>query len=319
MEIKPRPLDDPRNAEVALRKELIALGMNDAAIAALVRAGVLVRVRMGAYVDAPTYRGLDQAGRYGVFTRAIVRQAKTDVVVSHVSALPEYDAPLWGQDLSHGHLTRRDGKSGRKAAGVHQHCGLIEPGDVVVLNGLEVMSATRVALEVTTVASTEASLVVVNDLLHRRLTTVQEIERRYQSIDAWPGTLHTDLVLRLADGRLESVGETRTFYLFWHQHVPFPETQYELRDSSGSVVARVDFAWPEHRVYLEFDGFEKYVRYLLPGETIAEAVMREKKREERIHELTGWRCIRISWADLAHPERTAARIMALLFPENRKH
>jgi hypothetical protein len=40
--------------------------------------------------------------------------------------------------------------------------------------------------------------------------------------------------------------------------------------------------------------------------------MREKRREDRIRELTGWRCIRITWADLFHPERTAARIRAML-------
>jgi hypothetical protein len=31
-----------------------------------------------------------------------------------------------------------------------------------------------------------------------------------------------------------------------------------------------------------------------------------------IGEITGWRCIRITWADLQYPERTAARILAFL-------
>ena len=33
---------------------------------------------------------------------------------------------------------------------------------------------------------------------------------------------------------------------------------------------------------------------------------RERKREEAICRLTGWRCIRITWADLYYPERTCA-------------
>ena len=41
-------------------------------------------------------------------------------------------------------------------------------------------------------------------------------------------------------------------------------------------------------------------------------MLREKHREELICGLTGWRCIRIVWADLYHPERTAARILATL-------
>jgi len=41
-------------------------------------------------------------------------------------------------------------------------------------------------------------------------------------------------------------------------------------------------------------------------------VFREKKREDLIRAVTGWRCIRITWIDLEHPERTAARIRAVL-------
>lgn len=43
-----------------------------------------------------------------------------------------------------------------------------------------------------------------------------------------------------------------------------------------------------------------------------DAVLREKQRESRIAELTGWRCIRITWADLERPDGTVARILALL-------
>jgi len=63
-------------------------------------------------------------------------------------------------------------------------------------------------------------------------------------------------------------------------------------------------------VWLEFDGREKYLRFRRDGETIADAVLREKRREERVRELTGWICVRITWADLADPRRVAARIRA---------
>ena len=53
-------------------------------------------------------------------------------------------------------------------------------------------------------------------------------------------------------------------------------------------------------------------RHRRKDETLEEYLMREKKREERICMLTGWVCIRITWADLADPERTAARIRRIL-------
>ena len=38
-------------------------------------------------------------------------------------------------------------------------------------------------------------------------------------------------------------------------------------------------------------------------------MLREKRREERVAELTGWRCIRITWADLAYPERLRGDVL----------
>jgi hypothetical protein len=167
-------------------------------------------------------------------------------------------------------------------------------------------------LDVTTISDVEHGLVVVNGLLHMGETTPELLEHRYAGMEHWPATLTTDLVLRLADGRCESAGESRTLYLCWNQHLPPPEPQYKVRDSRGVVVARVDFAWPGLGVFLEFDGKVKYQRFLREGETPADAVVREKRREELVCGLTGWRCIRLVWSDLYRPELTAARIRATL-------
>ena len=155
---------------------------------------------------------------------------------------------------------------------------------------------------------------VVNDFLHRGLTSLDQLHRRYEPMDRWPNTLGTDLVLRLADPRIESVGETRTFHVCWRHGLPAPEPQYEVFDEDGTCIGRVDFAWPEHRVFLEFDGKIKYGKLLREGETPTDVVLREKRREERICEVTGWRCIRVTWADLQRPEILAARIRNMLFP-----
>jgi hypothetical protein len=79
-------------------------------------------------------------------------------------------------------------------------------------------------------------------------------------------------------------------------------------------VARVDLAWPELGLFLEFDGKVKYERLLKEGEHASDVVFREKQREDMIRRLTGWRCIRIVWADLYKPEVTAAKIRAMFRP-----
>jgi hypothetical protein len=291
-----------------LRGELLEAGYNDKAIARLVKAGEWVKIRHGAYTEARSWAALDEAGRHALRARAVVRQARTPVVVSHVSGLPFLGAPTWRLDLTDVHVTRRDGKAGRAEAGVEQHCGEIVAGDVVEIDGLPLMSATRLALETTMVTDTEPALVVVNHLLHEGLTTLAALTSRYASMDQWPGSLHTDVVLRLAEPRMESVAETRTDYLCFRCGLPRPQPQYPIRDSSGRIIARVDFAWPEFGVFLEFDGRVKYERLLRQDERASDVVIAEKRREERICRLTGWTCIRITWADLEHPERTAAAI-----------
>ncbi len=118
------------------------------------------------------------------------------------------------------HLTRPDGKAGRREAGIRQHRGTLLEGDLVEHNGLLVTSAARAALEYTTLADVEHCLVEFDFLLHHELVTMEGLRERYDSMIRWPHTLITALVLRLADGRSESVGETRIRYLCWAMGLP---------------------------------------------------------------------------------------------------
>lgn len=308
------PPEDPRRTPVTLRREYLAIGYNDRGLACLVRDGTLAKPRRGAYVAGSAWRALDERGRHSVRARAVVKQAKTTVALSHVSGLLEYDVPTWRLPLDDVHLTRLDGRIGRPEAGVRQHRGAVVDGDAVRRNGVPVLSPTRLGLELTTLVSTEVALVVIDDLLHRKLTTPEDLAGRYAAMVHWPRSLATDLVLRLADSRIESPGEARSYYLCFSQSLPMPVPQYEIRDASGRVVARVDFAWPELGVYLEFDGNIKYEKLLVDGQRASDVVIAEKRRESMICQLTGWRCIRLTWADLEHPERTAAMIRDALFP-----
>jgi len=295
---------------VFLRSEAMALGYDDRAIALQVRAGVWHRVRRGAYTFGDVWEAADARMRHAIRARAVARAAKTDVVLSHTTAVLEHTATHWGLDLTDIHLTRLDGRTGRAEAGVRQHRGRVHPGDLGGTAHLRVMAPARAALELTAVAGTEQSLVSINAMLHAGSFTVEDLRARYAAMKYWPGALATDLVIRLADPRLESAGETRSAYALWREGLPTWEPQYRIEDRSGRFVARLDFAWPELRVWVEFDGREKYLRFRRDGETIADAVLREKRREERVRELTGWICVRITWADLADPRRVAARIRA---------
>jgi hypothetical protein len=297
---------------VFLRREALADGWTDRQIQAKVRTGEWHRVRRGAYVSGELWQSLSTTDRHRVLSRAVLRTAHPTAVLTHTSAAVELGVPVWGCDMSEVHVTRTDGKSGRREGGVVHHRGVLTEDEVTLRNNVRVSTGARVAVEICSILGVEAALVSVNGLLHAGLTTPTELAAMAHATRWWPHSLTTDIVARLADERIESAGESRTAYLCWSQHLPRPEPQFEIRDSRGALVYRLDFAWPQHGAFLEFDGREKYFRYRRDGESLDEYLMREKRREELICQLTGWVCIRITWADLQTPVATARRIRAVL-------
>jgi hypothetical protein len=300
------------DAGVFLTRDALAEGYDEQAITKLVRQGVWHRIRRGAYVLQATWQQLDAVGRHRLTARAVLRTAHPSAALSHVSSLLEYDVPVWGLDLSEVHLTRADGRAGRREAGVVHHRGRLERSQVQWRNGLPVLPPARCALELTTMAGVESSLVSVNWMLGTGLTTTEELQSELEAFRWWPQSLRSDLVLRLADGRCAWAGEARFSYLIWREHLPKPEPQLEIRDESGQLIAIVDFALPEFGVFIEFDGRLKYEMHRRDGESLNDFVLREKRREELVCTLMGWVCIRVTWDDLARPALTARRIRAVL-------
>ncbi len=297
---------------VFLRRDALCLGYDDRALSRTMRAGTITRIRHGAYVFSERWRGLDDPGRHLLRARAVLRTAQSQVALSHTTALLVMGVPVWDLSLDEVHLTRLDGRAGRREAGVAQHRGRIIPGDVRACGELLVTSPTRTALDLTTITDVEHCLPVVDHLLHDKAVTKADLRTRAAGMTFWPGTLATDLTIRLADGRSESVGESRASHLFWREGLPKPQLQYEIVNARGECVARVDFAWPEYGVFLEFDGKAKYEKLRKERESVLDVVLREKKREEMICRLTGWRCVRITWADLYQPHATARYIRSVL-------
>ena len=297
---------------IVLRRELIDAGHTDRQIRALVKRGELHRVRHGTYVSGELWRSLSAADRHRVLVRAVLRRAHPSTVATHISAAIEHGAPVWGINLDEVHTTRTDGMPGRREAGVVHHRGRMPESDVVEVDGIRVSAPARCAIEVCAITTVEPALVTVDGLLHSGRCTVEELLAMAESCKHWPDSLTTTIVLRLCDPGSASAGESRTVHLCWTQRLPRPETQVPVLDEHGRVFAYADFAWPELGVFLEFDGREKYDRFRREGETLEAYVLREKRREERICQLTGWVCIRITWADLERPVATARRIRRLL-------
>ncbi|MDP2774768.1 MAG: type IV toxin-antitoxin system AbiEi family antitoxin domain-containing protein [Nocardioides sp.] len=302
------PPDESRG--FVLRREALALGIDDNALARLVKAGELVRIRQGAY--APRAQWLDHSPRqrHVVLTHAVQAQYDDHVVVSHVSQAVADGAPDWGLDLTDVHLTHLEG-GGRRSAGIVHHEGSLRVVDVSRSSDGWFTTPTRTLLDCCNIVTTEVGLVLANWYLHHGLTTIDELKVRYAELQRSRRMLPVRLVLRLADRRIESVGESRFLYLVWRAGLPLPVPQWEVWDGDR-LVGVVDFAWPELGLMAEFDGKIKYGRLLRPGQSAGDAVFAEKCREDELREITGFRMIRPIWSDLDRPDVTADRVRRML-------
>ena len=107
-------------------------------------------------------------------------------------------------------------------------------------------------------------------------------------------------VAALADGHAQSPQETRLRLLLVRAGLPAPVAQYRIFDDEG-FVARVDLAYPELRLAIEYDGLWHAER---------QAFLDDRRRQNRLA-AAGWFVLHLTLDDLRHPERLAARIRIL--------
>lgn len=292
---------------VFTRAEILDLGYGDRFIRQALRAKLLVRVRHGAYCFLDTWHAATVEQQHLIRARAVLRSLGDRVTLSHTSALLAHGIAVWGADLTNVHVTRLDGASGRQEGDVTHHEGVLRDGDVIEKGGMLTTTGARAVVEAGTVLSVESGMVSMDSALHLQLATPEELDAELAFMGRWPFTQHLQLVRRLADGRAESPGESRSRYLFWQRGLPAPDLQVEVRDENGVLIGITDFGWRKHRVFGEFDGRVKYGRLLKPGQEPGDVVFAEKRREDRIREITGFTVVRLTWTDLGQPATTAAR------------
>lgn len=296
------------------RAEFVSLGGRDIQLYRALDLEILHRVRPGTYALYDDWHAATPTQQHLWRARSVLRTAGVQVALTSVSALVAMNSPAWRLPLDDVHVLRTDGRAGRREAGVVQHRGKVLPGDVVAVGPEHWTSAARACLEMTWTQGIEVepAMVAIDDLLRRGLVTQEALHERADLSKQVPGSLRTDLVIGLCDPHRESVGESRTAYACWKAGLPPHVPQLELKDARGHVLARLDFAWPALGVWLEFDGKEKYLMDRRPGESRESAILRAKRaerlREQAIAKATGWRCIRVTWADLEHPEQLIRRL-----------
>jgi hypothetical protein len=294
------------------RADALRAGLDDNDIRRALKVRLWTRVRWGVYTFTDLWTEQDEVARHLAAARAVARKLGPAVALSHVSAALDHGLTVWGADLSLVHVTRLDGGAGRIESGVQHHEGFCAGSEVSEKDGYLIVRPVRAALEAAGLMPAEAAVATLDSGLHLRRFGAEELDAAFGLMQHWPDTLHLQFAVRFADGRSESVGESRARYLCYKHGLPAPELQFRVYDERGALAGITDMAWEQHRLLGEFDGKVKYGRLLRPGEEPGDAVFREKRREDELRRLTDFSMIRLTWADLYSGAETAARIRALM-------
>ncbi|MGY2127667.1 type IV toxin-antitoxin system AbiEi family antitoxin domain-containing protein [Blastococcus sp. SYSU DS0617] len=296
-------------ASLHLRRDAVRDGWSDDELGRLVRSGELARLRRGAYVDA--LLPAEPADRHRLLVRATFAGLRLRAVVSHQSAAVLHGLPVWDVPLDRVHITRRPPASNDRGRLLRCHVGRLRDDEIEEVDGLPVTSPARTALDLARSLPHEAAVVALDAALRQGRVDRDVLRERLFDLAGAPGSRAAARAVDFADGRSESVGESRSRVLLHRWGVGPSALQFEVRAAGGLLIARTDFAWEEHGVVGEFDGRVKYGRLLRAGQEPGDAVFEEKRREDAVRN-EGWAVTRWVWADLAVGHRLAARVRRAL-------
>ena len=176
--------------------------------------------------------------------------------------------------------------------------------DRTKIGGIPVTTATRALIDLAGHIGDGVLEAALDDALRRRLTTVRRLRAALTRLEPrgrrGARTIAAMVAARGREGALpESVLETRFSRLLRSAGLPPPERQYRVH-FGGRMVARVDFAYPRHRVAIEVDGFRYHA-----GRRAFDA---DRARLNAII-AAGWVVIHATSTEMRkNPERLAAQV-----------
>lgn len=271
--------------------QLRAVGADEVAIAQHVSSGELVRLRRGLFAEGALWREATPERRLAAQTRAVLID-RPDAAASHTSAVAVHGLPLWGVPLAVDLVCATPRRRVRAGARLHPWPKGVDAADV---DGLATMPAAIAVAQVVLDHGHVPGLVSLDRALHHGLVTAEAFADAVDVLAPGKSARHRLAdVLRRADPRCESVGETRTRVLLTDLGLEV-RSQVNITNDRG-LIARVDFLVGE-RVIVEFDGMVKY-----GGAEGRRALQAEKRREDQLRD-AGYVVVRLVWADLDDPVR----------------
>jgi very-short-patch-repair endonuclease len=273
-------------------------GLSAPVLVALVKAGVLRHPGRGLYAVAALVESDPQQWHRQLCAGAFLLYP--DAVLAGTSALLAHGIPVWGVPLGSPSILRPV----RRAGGMSAFWVRPARGEVVSTGWGPATGPAPAVVQHAVDHGIVTGVVSADAALRQGTVSNHELAVALEAVATWPRSSRAASVLRLADGRRESVGESRCGVALAMAGIDVTP-QVSIVDERGDFVARVDFLVDGTRVIIEFDGRVKYAS----GDP--RVLWDEKRREDRLRRL-GYVVVRITWAQLERPGAVAAAVRAAL-------
>ena len=267
--------------------ELRYAGVDAAAIRRAVRASELLPLWHGTHLTRAG--ALDQRARW----QATVALAPGCVLCGASAArLWEIEVPAeWPDEVA----VPPSVTQLRSRTGLVVRARTIGPEEQTRVRGLPVTTLARLVVDVAADRSAADAQWVVDQALRRGLRPGEVVTRRGQRGAARVRRL-------LAAGEPLSESPLESALRIQLADLGRPVAQHVVRDN-GRFVARLDLAWPAHRVAVEADG--------LRWHELPEPLLRDRVRQNALT-AAGWQVLRGTWPDAHRPEALRAALAAVL-------
>ncbi len=199
------------------------------------------------------------------------------------------------------HVLNPEGHLLRNYGGVVVHRR--EGAPLVIKNGRPLTSPAWTAVEVARSLRRPRALATLDAALRSKTCDTAGLLDAARAQAGRRGIVMVRDLIPMAKPEAESPMESEARLVMLDGGLPEPELQYEIIDYDGRLW-RVDFAWPDCRVIVEYDGFDHH--------STPEDLRRDRQKRAALEEI-GWRVNSVVCDDVRqHPVAMVRRISAQL-------
>ncbi|POH72912.1 hypothetical protein CVS27_13685 [Arthrobacter glacialis] len=307
--------DWPAGKTIAATDQLTAAGLGPRVLNAARASGLLFRIRHGVYIRLVEWQQKTPWEQDMLRLRAHALATHGNACYSHLSAARLLGLRVWnaGREI---HVSSPSSLSSTsKVRGVTVHRRTVSPEQLMRIRRRHMGIVRLTSLEQTIVDCARTSpfvtAVIIGDSGLHQGAKIEAMLALLDTLAGHRGVAAARKVIDALDSGSESAGETRTRLFIAGMDIPAPE--YQVRLIVRGNAYRVDGAWRDIKLALEFDGKTKYFDFKPTDEAIYEERLRERELME-----AGWSFIRVVWADLANPELLRRRIKAAMLNAQRR-